>query len=141
MEKPCSKEPLSREEIAALAKRRKKIGWFITKEGLVQKAVLKNILPLFRDEELRRLLKDINKCEIWIKLPRVLAHLSYGLKDLFYRNLSPRLSAELKKQVEEAEAEINGPSSKWEREKLLNFIKYQKMYIWKRANLTSNLMR
>jgi Leucine-rich repeat (LRR) protein len=87
---------------------------FIAKDGVERKADLDDIIPWINEgRELQHIIKNIKD----IDLAAALAHLSEENKDKIYRNMSPRISGELKKNIGIAE-------SKYEKD--YNFIQIQK---------------
>jgi Leucine-rich repeat (LRR) protein len=93
---------------------------FIVKNGVERKADLEDIIPIINEgNESYHIINSIKD----IDLAAALAHLSEENKDKIYRNMSPRISGELKKNIGIAEKRENySLHIQHERENLLEYI-------------------
>lgn len=75
---------------------------FIIKDGVEQKAELDEIIPLIPDREIRNIFRGAYKSHI--NLQFALAYMAGDVKDLIFRNMSPRIGGILGRSVIDAES-------------------------------------
>jgi Leucine-rich repeat (LRR) protein/flagellar motor component MotA len=105
---------------------------FIVENGMERKAGLEDLFPLITDKDgrgFRYFLRELNNSDV--DLAAAIAFLSDEIKEMVYRNVSPRVGGSLKKRVSYVETKYGKDSIERSKAKLIDFFgKYEKGREW-----------
>ena len=104
---------------------------FITENGVERKAGLEDLFPLITDKDGRAFRYFLREAMSKMGLAEALAFLPDEMKEMVYRNVSPRVGGTLKKRVSYVETKYGKDSIERSKVKLIDFFgKYEKGKEW-----------